>query len=75
MVEKNLKKLKAKKHRVMATFNTGTRDMKLKTAYRRKKEWSAEDADHSFFVLVLYSVFAKYFTGTSFVSHTPLAER
>ena len=46
MVEKNLKKLKAKKHRVMATFNTGTRDMKLKTAYRRKKKWSAEDADH-----------------------------
>lgn len=46
MVEKNLKKLKAKKHRVMATFNTGTRDMKLKTAYRRKKKWSADDADH-----------------------------
>lgn len=49
MVEKSLKKLKAKKHRVMATFNTGTRDMKLKTAYRRKKKWSA-DADHSFVV-------------------------
>jgi hypothetical protein len=31
----------------MNGFNTGTRDMKLKTAYRRKKRWSAEDADHS----------------------------
>lgn len=47
MVEKNLKKLKAKKRRVMNGFNTGTRDMKLKTAYHRKKRWSAEDADHS----------------------------
>ena len=46
MVEKNLKKLKAKKRRVMNGFNTGTRDMKLKTAYRRIKRWSAEDADH-----------------------------
>ena len=46
MVEKNIKKLKAKKQRVMNGFNTGTRDMKLKTAYRRKKRWSAEDADH-----------------------------
>ncbi len=41
MVEKNLKKLKAKKRRVMNGFNTGTRDMKLKTAYQRKKRWSA----------------------------------
>lgn len=41
MVEKNVKKLKAKKHRVMNGFNTGTRDMKLKTAYQRKKRWSA----------------------------------
>ena len=48
MVEKNVKKLKAKKRRVMNGFNTGTRDMKLKTAYRRKKRWSADDADHSF---------------------------
>ncbi len=46
MVEKNLKKLKAKKRRVMNGFNTGTRDMKLKTAYQRKKRWSADDADH-----------------------------
>ena len=53
MVEKNLKKLKAKKHRVMATFNTGTRDMKLKTAYRRKKKWSADDADHFHFSDIL----------------------
>ena len=37
MVEKNLKKLKAKNRHVMNGFNTGTRDMKLKTAYRRKK--------------------------------------
>ena len=42
MVEKNLKKLKAKKRRVMNGFNTGTRDMKLKTAYQRKKRWSAK---------------------------------
>ena len=46
MVEKNLKKLKAKKRRVMNGFNTGTRDMKLKTAYQRKKRWSADDAGH-----------------------------
>ncbi len=46
MVKKNVKKLKAKKHRVMNGFNTGTRDMKLKTAYQRKKRWSAENADH-----------------------------
>ena len=51
MVEKNLKKLQAKKRRVTNGFNTGTRDMKLKTAYQRKKRWSAEDADHSFFLL------------------------
>ena len=42
MVEKNLKKLKAKKRRVTNGFNTGTRDMKLKTAYRRNKRWSAK---------------------------------
>ena len=42
MVKKNVKKLKAKKHRVMNGFNTGTRDMKLETAYQRKKRWSAE---------------------------------
>lgn len=46
MVEKNQKKQKAKRQRVMNGFNTGTRDMRLKTAYRRKKRWSAEDADH-----------------------------
>ncbi len=45
MVEKNLKKLQAKKRRVMNGFNTGTRDMKLKTAYRRKKRWSADSHD------------------------------
>lgn len=45
MVEKNVKKEKAKKLRVTNGFNTGTRDMKLKTAYRREKRWSA-DADH-----------------------------
>ena len=46
MVEKNLKKLQAKKRRVTNGFNTGTRDMKLKTAYRRNKRWSADDAGH-----------------------------
>ena len=45
MVEKNLKKLQAKKRRVTNGFNTGTRDMKLKTAYRRKKRWSADSQD------------------------------
>ena len=44
MVEKNLKKLQAKKRRVTNGFNTGTRDMKLKTAYRRKKRWSADES-------------------------------
>ena len=50
MVEKNLKKLQAKKRRVTNGFNTGTRDMKLKTAYRRKKRWSADDAGHLHFI-------------------------
>ena len=55
MVEKNLKKLKAKKHRVTNGFNTGTRDMKLKTAYQRKKRWSAdESADHFHLVTGAY---------------------
>lgn len=36
MVEKNLKKLKAKKQRVMNGFNTGTRDMKSEKYYDRK---------------------------------------
>ena len=45
MVEKNLKKLQAKKRRVTNGFNTGTRDMKLKTAYRRNKRWSADSQD------------------------------
>ena len=49
MLEKNQKKLKAKKHRVTNGFNTGTRDMKLKTAYKRRKKWSAEDADRFFY--------------------------
>ena len=48
MLEKNVKKLKAGKKRVVNGFNTGTRDMKLITAYQRKKRWSAEDADHLF---------------------------
>ena len=53
MVEKNLKKLQAKKRRVTNGFNTGTRDMKLKTAYRRNKRWSAdESADHSHIVTI-----------------------
>ena len=52
MVEKNLKKLQAKKRRVTNGFNTGTRDMKLKTAYRRNKRWSADsqDAGHLHFL-------------------------
>ena len=53
MVEKNRKKLQAKKRRVTNGFNTGTRDMKLKTAYRRNKRWSADDAGHSSCVINL----------------------
>jgi hypothetical protein len=34
MLEKNVKKLKAGKKRVVNGFNTGTRDMKLITAYQ-----------------------------------------
>ena len=48
MVEKNLKRLKAKKRHVMNGFNTGKHNTKLKTAYQRKERWSAEDAGHSF---------------------------
>ncbi|MBR3581775.1 MAG: hypothetical protein IKN95_12415 [Lachnospiraceae bacterium] len=49
MVEKNVKKLKARRQRVTNGFNTGTRDMKLKTAYKRKKRWSENDiSDHRF---------------------------
>jgi hypothetical protein len=36
MVEKNLKKEKAKKQRVMNDFNTGTRSMKSEKYYDRK---------------------------------------
>lgn len=36
MVEKNLKKEKAKKQRVMNGMNTGTRDMKSEKYYDRK---------------------------------------
>lgn len=36
MVEKNLKKLKAKRLRVMNGMNTGTRDMKSEKYYDRK---------------------------------------
>ena len=50
MIEKNVRKQQAKKRRVTNGFNTGTRDMKLKTAYHRRKRWSAEeDADHFHF--------------------------
>ena len=58
MVEKNLKKLQAKKRRVTNGFNTGTRDMKLKTAYRRNKRWSADSQDaghlHYFIISCFY---------------------
>ena len=54
MVEKNVKKLKAKKQRVMNGFNTGTRDMKLKNAYKRKKRWSTDEQsiDRLFFIIL-----------------------
>ena len=54
MVEKKLKKLQAKKHRVTNGFNTGTRDMKLKTAYRRKKNWSADADQYSYLKLTYF---------------------
>lgn len=37
MTEKNAKKERAKKNRVMATFNTGTRTMKSKKYPSRQK--------------------------------------
>ena len=43
MVEKNMRKYKAKKQRVLNGFNTGTRDMKSEKDYKRKKRWSVED--------------------------------
>lgn len=42
MVEKNVKKLKAKKQRVMSGFNTGTRTMKSAKDYKRIKRWEVE---------------------------------
>ncbi len=54
MIEKNLKKLRAKKWRVTNGFNTGTRDMKLKTAYRRKKNWSADADQYSYLKLTSF---------------------
>lgn len=38
MVEKNLKKKKAKKNRVMVNFNTGSRIHKNKKDYNRQEE-------------------------------------
>lgn len=38
MVEKNLKKEKAKKNRILAGFNTGTRTHKNKKDYNRQAE-------------------------------------
>ena len=43
MVEKNMRKYKAKKQRILNGFNTGTRDMKSAKDYKRKKRWSVED--------------------------------
>lgn len=43
MVEKNLRKEKAKKQRVMNGFNVGTRDMKSAKDYKRKKRWDCEE--------------------------------
>ena len=76
MVEKNQKKLKAKKRRVMNGFNTGTRDMKLKTAYRRKKRWSAEDADHSLYSDVIFlCLVIKYPLEQTLIVKTPCSYR
>ena len=48
MVEKNMRKYKAKKQRVLNGFNTGTRDMKSAKDYKRKKKWSVEDEQAEF---------------------------
>ena len=57
MVEKNVKRLKARRQRVTNGFNTGTRTMRSKTEYRRKKRWSADDmADHRFLLCYMVSL-------------------
>lgn len=43
MIEKNQKKEKNKKQRVLVPFNTGTRSMKSAKDYKRKKKWSEDD--------------------------------
>lgn len=43
MVEKNIKKEKAKKQRVTNGFNTGIRTFKSHKDYKRKKNWTEED--------------------------------
>ena len=42
MVEKNLRKEKAKAQRVLVQFNTGSRTMKSAKDYKRQKRWDAE---------------------------------
>ena len=42
MVEKNAKKDKARKQRVLVRFNTGSRTFKSSKDYKRKKRFSVE---------------------------------
>ena len=42
MIDKNLKKEKAKEQRVLVRFNTGCRTMKSAKDYKRQKRWAAE---------------------------------
>ena len=42
MVDKNKKKIEAKKNRVLFNMNTGTRTHKSKRDYKRVKKWSVE---------------------------------
>ena len=42
MIEKNRKKVEAKKNRVLFNMNTGTRTHKSKRDYKRVKKWSVE---------------------------------
>ena len=54
MIEKNLQKQKARQRRVTNGFNTGTRTMKSKKDYKRKKQWSPDDGSAAFKILRSY---------------------
>lgn len=45
MVEKNLRKQKAKANRCLVTMNTGTRTHKSPKDYKRRKRWTVADGE------------------------------